>query len=314
MDNLSCMIVLLNGAEVSDPGITLLPGPVSVETLTHAQWRRAYACMAEHAGLSLAAAVEKRYDTVLKEQLVERELDPSHLESRELTLFSSCPDGLASGSPERIEWFRCWLQDHEEQSEPNRGRLVKVASADMARPLIESHPAIKWDDRLLEVCGRRGLCQTEDNQDHSAKVLFPEQHFSAWLPMKAIGDVIVKVAPLEELRDAVIAHPSLSWKDRLEQTCGQEARLIKVDDSDSTSQVQMLDETMTVWLPCSCLTEVAPSEDMTEDSSSEDTDSTRAESPRKRPRRSTVGCSEQTSNSLEATSLPTEVDRSLMAH
>jgi serine/threonine protein phosphatase PrpC len=323
MDNLSCMIVLLNGAEVKSPGTTLLPGPVSAETLTHSGWRKAYTAMSLHADLSLAETLEKRYDIILKEQAGEQELsdcDECKLKKELSTFGSQHPASLASGSPERIAWFSAWLQEHAVASEdglsecnPDQGcRPVKIAPVDKARALIESHPSTEWDDRLLEVCGGQGVCLIEN--DSRAKVNFPEKRFSWWLPASAVGDVIARVAPLEELRGAVDAHPALAWKDRLEETCGKEVRLLKADDSDGTSQVQMLDESMTVWLPQSCLT----SEDTTEDSSSEDAESAPAEyaeeSPRKRPRSSRLECKDPEPKSPEESPLSAEVNHSLMAH
>lgn len=310
MDNLSCMIVLLNGAEVPNPSTTLHPGPVSKDVLENATWRRAYAAMAEHAGLSLAAALEMRYDNLLKEPLAN---------ASELSTFGSQPASLASGSPERIEWFKEWVQELECEMEAkiNRERIlpthVRVGPSSKVRPLVERHPHIKWDDRLFDICGSRGIVEKEDDRDKTAQVSFPEHRFKAWLPFNALGDVIMRVAELEELREAVNANRNLKWKDRLEQTCGKKVRLKEVDTSDDTAEVTTLDEPMTVWLPSSCLSEIIPGEDddMGEDSSGDDTDSTQAETPRKRPRRSTVGCPEPvasaTPDSLQVGLQPTEV-------
>lgn len=316
MDNLSCMIVLLNGAAVQNPGIVLLPGPVSNETLVHETWRKAYASMAEHAGFSLAEALEMRYDKILKDRDVLGSTDPPQFKG-ELGVFGSEPASLASGSPERIRWFSEWLQAQPPESEREEppSRLVSVASDEMARPLIEQHPALKWDERLLQVCGQRGFCVQEDDSDHTAKVIFPEQHFSAWLPMSVIADPTMRVAPLEELREAVDIHPNLSWKEHLEGTCGKLARLCKVDPSDSTSQIEMLDSHITVWVPSHCLTDMTWSADL-EDPSGEETDSTRAETPpRKRPRRSTANSTQKERKCPEAAEgASLEVDYSLMAH
>merc|ERR1712232_836118 len=63
-DNLSCMIVLLGGGcekEVREE-LAFVPGPFLLPCV--GSFRKAYAAMAEHAGLTLADAVEMRYEEV----------------------------------------------------------------------------------------------------------------------------------------------------------------------------------------------------------------------------------------------------------
>ncbi|CAK9055041.1 Protein phosphatase 2C (PP2C) [Durusdinium trenchii] len=57
-DNLSCMVVLLGGGEVPGEGVEFVPGPF--EAPENAAFRKAYAAMAEHAGMSLPQALEKQ--------------------------------------------------------------------------------------------------------------------------------------------------------------------------------------------------------------------------------------------------------------
>jgi hypothetical protein len=146
---------------------------------------------------------------------------------------------------------------------------------------VEEHPALKWDDRLKDICGQRGEVLKEDPSDNTTQVRFAEQRFNAWLPTCVLADVIMEVCSLDELRPAVERNRSLSWKDHLIEACGQRARLCKVDDSDGTSQIEVLGQNSMsgaiMWLPTICLTEV--------EGSSEDFESEPLESPLKRQRR-----------------------------
>merc|ERR1712151_163368 len=110
-------------------------------------------------------------------------------------------------------------------------RTVRLAPCDKVWPLVEEHPALKWDDRLRDICGQRGEVLKEDPSDSTTQVRFAEQRFNAWLPTCVLTDVIMEVCSLDELRPAVERNRSLCWKDHLNDVCGQQARLCKVDDS-----------------------------------------------------------------------------------
>lgn len=111
-DNISCMVVLLDGA--SEPIEHLEFEPGSTLTLGHKGYKDAYSAMAEKAGYSLAQAVDKRYQmlNVSRSELSQKQ--DSYLGDRcnlkdELASFGT-PAG-ESGSPERLKYFGDWISN-----------------------------------------------------------------------------------------------------------------------------------------------------------------------------------------------------------
>jgi len=113
-DNLSCMIVLLGGGEAAGPEAELLPGPV--DSIGDDNFRKAYAAMAEHVGLSLAQAVELRYDMLQK--LVAAP-DCDRAATFEMEKFDvGPPEELGpAGSPTRLEWFERWITQMQSEGD-----------------------------------------------------------------------------------------------------------------------------------------------------------------------------------------------------
>lgn len=108
-DNLSCMIVLLGGGEVSGPALELLPGPM--DSIGDENFRTAYAAMAEHAGLSLAQAAELRYSLLNKLVKESESAQPDSVRNswlRELEKFENGPPEEL-GPDKRTEWFERWI-------------------------------------------------------------------------------------------------------------------------------------------------------------------------------------------------------------
>jgi len=275
MDNLSCMIVLFDG-DKAERTKELLPGPFTEPT--HAGFRKAYEAMADRAGMSLASAVERRYDASQKEhsQAEDQNSDAAVAELRsEIGLFDGGPPKtLAVGSPERTKWFSDWLEsrrvepalDPENMSrdqmldllEKNpdmlamaqeRGivsqstmRLAKVAGAEKLRPAMEKHSALNWDDRLQSICNQTGRVLQEDPSDGTAQVRF-RGNLSAtvWLPMSCLEDAEIRkvcVGPEEQLRQAVEASSVLQWKDEMTKLAGQLGEVLEEDPSDGTTKVR----------------------------------------------------------------------------
>jgi len=293
-DNLSCMIVALGGGEGGGLDKELIPGPFDAPR--HAGFRKAYAAMAEHVGLTLEQAVELRYDAAQKE-------DPVGSQA-ELSVFGSGPPAeLASGSAERVAWFRQWLEQHAGEDPPNHEmpqeqllamlegdprlmaeaqaqgiynrcprRKVLVGPVEELRAAMEANAALKWNDRLTDVCGKRGLVLGDDVSDGTSKVRFlPPLRIVAWLPTCVLTDVEdngrkVVISSLEVLRPAMEGHPDLKWNERLKSICGTQGTVIQ-DDDDGTSQVRVvMPSRMTVWLPNSALTDVEVAADPEPDS------------------------------------------------
>jgi len=113
-DNITCMVVLLQGSSADAPKekIEFNPGPVT--NLGHQGFQKAYAAMAAKAGRSLSQAVEERYD------FVQAQLETPSSEKKpwscnpedlgvELAKFGK-PEGT-KGSAERTKWFQKWVAD-----------------------------------------------------------------------------------------------------------------------------------------------------------------------------------------------------------
>lgn len=304
-DNLSCMILLLSGGEVAGPHHEFFPAAFSAPE--QEMFRRAYAAMAERAGLTLAQAVEMRYDHLRRERVqaltrsTGRELhtQPSSPDNgepypeaqpgelrEELSHFGEGPpDGTVRGSPERIAWFQAWLDKHEVQENqqpsrqellmtltrnpaalkaardrgvisPNELRLVEVPSVDILKPAVEAHRALRWDERLQELCGQRGRVMLDDNSDGTSQVAMMEPKVTAWLPT----DVLINrehrrkvqvISSDEQLQIAVEAHVALRWRGEMAKLVGQTGEVLREDSSDGTTEVAF--EMGQAWLPNAAL-------------------------------------------------------------
>jgi len=229
MDNLSCMIVLFGGGEPRCE-VKLQPGPF----VTESNFKKPYASMAEHAGLSLAQALEMRYD-LLKQELAEASArDASEGASgetvsdlkEELNSFGDGPpDDVPTGCAERIQWFDSWV---EESCRPDDGNALDQMMAATGG----DHQA------LMEMARARGLVR-EPPQD-------AEEH--GWR---------VRVGPVDQVRAEIEKNSSLpGWSDVVEKVCGTEGYLNKEDDEDGTAEVQFEQENLSIWLPRSTLTDV----------------------------------------------------------
>jgi len=294
-DNLSCMIVLLGGGEVSGKQDEFIPCRFD----QHTGFRKAYEGMAKHAGCSLAEALEMRH-TMLQKQLKDKD-NLSDAEYSELmdengsfvdNSGTQPAEDLAEGSEERIAWFESWLatsgpQDADGQARDqlmemlegdprlmamaqSRGliqaaegnvRRVQVASLPELKPAVDAHEELQWDDRLEDACGRMGIVMKDDTSDATSQVKFPAPlSFKAWLPTCMLRDV-VRVAPLEDLQTAVLAHPDLEWDDKLAETAGMEG-LVHAD-RDGLKEVRfegLGDDGFQQWLPSEALAPVRDSE------------------------------------------------------
>lgn len=253
-DNLSCMIVLFGGEKEERQAETeFLAGPFS--SPDHVGFKKAYESMADHAGRTLAEAVEMRYDLV-REKLKKLENESGEKDStlkdgRGVDVDGECdspaplkaelsdygdgpPDSLAPGSSERTQWFSKWViercsKESGEGGEDGEGPGVSM-TRDQFLGMLHSNP------QLLAMAEDRGLLGTPPSSQPSS------------------SEREVKVAGLEELKPAVEAHPKLKWDDRLIDVCDQVGVVQQDDESDGTSQVQFQQLKLTAWLPTSSLT------------------------------------------------------------
>merc|ERR1712187_1084407 len=114
------------------------------------------------------------------------------------------------------------------------------------RAAVEANPALKWEDGHKEVCGKVGIVMKDDESDGTTQVRFASLGVTAWLPTRCLTELEVagkpghkvSVAPLEQLKPAVEAVPSLQWNDRLEATCRQIGTVMEEDLTDNTTKLQ----------------------------------------------------------------------------
>jgi len=255
-DNLSCMIVLLGGdgtdrastddAAKGSTGCTkqreqleLLPGPFDAPT--HTGFRKAYGAMAGHAGLTLAQAVEMRYDVVRAaldklpqasdEQPEESDGSAAAALRAELEPFGEGPPSpLDRGSKGRTEWFQHFI-DGLEKSDGEAGPSSVGVSREQFLHLVANNR------NLLKSCPQARELLVLNDSDSVKRT--------------------VRVAPIGELRPAVEEHKALRWNDVLADICGKVGSVLEDDDSDGTSHVRFEEPSkITVWLPTCQLMEV----------------------------------------------------------
>mmetsp|Transcript_116329 Transcript_116329/g.329073 ORF Transcript_116329/g.329073 Transcript_116329/m.329073 type:complete len:606 (-) Transcript_116329:100-1917(-) len=219
-DNCSCMIVLLGGGDAAGPEVTLLPGPYDAPC--DGGFKKAYEDIVQHAGLTLAQAVEMRYDAA-KQELSEESVGQNDTSLKaEIASFGDGPPAtLTLGSTERTAWFSEWISRHEVEYEPDPSTMTQEEALD----LLQRRPD------LMAMARAQGLVPDMQAQT-------------------------VKVGSFREVRAAVRACPSLKWTAALRVACGKMGTVIAVDPGDDTVQVRIPEAGMVVWLPASVLTEV----------------------------------------------------------
>merc|ERR1711865_1104724 len=104
-------------------------------------------------------------------------------------------------------------------------RRVKVAQLRRLKKAVDTNRTLKWSKAYHQLCGHMGIVLMDDESDGTSRVSFPYLRIGAWFPTCALidGEVDVRkvvVAPVEELRLAVEAHPALKWSDKLGEVAG----------------------------------------------------------------------------------------------
>jgi serine/threonine protein phosphatase PrpC len=213
-DNITCMIVLMTGDHAAEDDMAFTPGPLAAPS--DKKFMDAYEAMAKRADLTLAKAVEMRYDLNIDELA-----KPDTSEERRATLEKEQsnfgePEG-AKGSAERDAWFENWCTNARKappgagtvdglagldsghmhqllaqmqaqarmpvQNTPADGRRVRAPDEATLFAAVEEHPELKWEDRMKELAGVEGIVQTEDKSDGTMQVRFPHPlAVVAWLP------------------------------------------------------------------------------------------------------------------------------------
>eukprot|EP00656_Telonema_subtile_P039383 TRINITY_DN444_c0_g1_i1.p1 TRINITY_DN444_c0_g1~~TRINITY_DN444_c0_g1_i1.p1 ORF type:complete len:511 (-),score=130.26 TRINITY_DN444_c0_g1_i1:320-1852(-) len=225
-DNITCMIVLLNGGEASH-SVDYVPGPLFAPD--NAGFMSAYSCMAQKANLTLAKAVELRYD-MIEDAMAKPGLEKSVAdELKEEMLGIGSPTG-AKGSAERAAWFADWEKNRPQGGGARGGQMDEM---EMMRQMMQRPGGT---DALMNLLGQ------QQQQQGQAREEEPEDGRK------------VRAAPLQNLKAAVDEHSALQWDERMQALAGQEG-VVKTDDaSDGTSQVRFPAPIgMVAWLPTSIL-------------------------------------------------------------
>jgi len=198
-DNLTCMIVLLGGGELS-PEMEFLPGSFSAPE--HEGFRKVYENVARAANLSLGQAVERRYDSV-KEELRSDALGDERrgeLEIEAERYHGGPPCELFLGSKERTQWFEDWkgvsndswdtimrLSQQVKPREKTCLRSVTVPSEDILRCAINGHSALKWEPPMALACNSQAQVVEDDTSDGTSMVQYgPGFSTKAWLPTSVL--------------------------------------------------------------------------------------------------------------------------------
>lgn len=294
-DNLSCMIVLLGGGEAAGPALEFLPGPFDepanggFRRAYAAMAEHGGKSMAEAVEMRYDAARKERVALLAAGKDGAQDQDALDALRKELSSFDEGPPAdFASGSAERVKWFEDWLGKFELEEDPdlanmNRtelmsliqrrpdframaqqngwipndlpGRFVRVAVLAELRAAFKTTPALKWNTRLEEACGKEGVVMDEDEEDGTSQVELRSCGFTAWLPSKAIADIVktMRLAPIEELKAAVEAHKALKWDERMGDVCGKVGTLVQEDPSDGTSQMRFALPPVLAWFPTAAL-------------------------------------------------------------
>jgi len=264
-DNLSCMIVMFGPGEIPGAEKELIPGPM--DEPSNVEFCNAYAAMAEHVGLSLAEAVELRYDisrklvdaskpiaTKTEDQVKTEDIggesetedqvnaDAVKAAQAELSAFGDGPPpDSAQGSTERVKFFQDWIDkqrpppgsgnQQQGRGRAGRGRGAKPRSKSNIMAILRQNP-----DLMAIAQAQNLIPSSESAEDPNGRT--------------------VQVAPVEEVRAAVEAHPSLHWDDKLVMVSSQRGTVLCDDASDSTSKVSFAPSKLVAWLPTSTLTNV----------------------------------------------------------
>eukprot|EP00928_Gymnodinium_smaydae_P085406 TRINITY_DN6881_c0_g1_i2.p1 TRINITY_DN6881_c0_g1~~TRINITY_DN6881_c0_g1_i2.p1 ORF type:complete len:510 (-),score=115.05 TRINITY_DN6881_c0_g1_i2:1047-2576(-) len=229
-DNISCMIVLLDGVDEPKESKEFIPGYIgSVEDKS---FRKAYTEMARRAGLTLAQAGERRYELIEKELVSEGLSADRADELRDELAKMGNPSG-AQGSEERRVHFEEWAKKVEDSEDTgNDGGLGNSAVLSM----LMSTPG--GQQRLMDIIGGGGasVLPAQDDATRGRRVRAPD---------------------LPALKQAVNGHYALKWDPRMEALASAEGYVTTDDPEDGTSKVVFAAPVnLETWLPTDALTDL----------------------------------------------------------
>jgi len=224
-DNVTCMLVLLNEKVAStdkvEKSAEFMPGQLS--SPTNQAFMTAYEGMAKRGGLTLAQAVEMRYEMVSDALSRSGVTLAKAKEMRAETDAIGNPAG-PKGSSDRSAWFRNWekrlpenmISDDSEnelmrymiarqglappgagggggivglpKAATTNGRRVRVADLVTLRGAVNESQVLKWDARMSQLAGEMGQVQEDDPSDGTSHVFCEAANMTAWLPTATLSD------------------------------------------------------------------------------------------------------------------------------
>lgn len=217
-DNVTCMMVLLTGtgSDNVQKHAEFIPGPLITATLENKAFMTAYEGMAKRSGLTLAQAVEMRYETVVEMLAGRGIIRVQAIELQNEVNAIGTPSGT-KGSAARSAWFRNWEERLPErfasdESENDmirslmaqRGlgsggsvglptgkgsaplRRIRVPEVKVLQRAVAENPALDWDPRMSDVAGTEGEVIQDDPSDDTSQIFFPASNVTAWMPTSAL--------------------------------------------------------------------------------------------------------------------------------
>lgn len=266
-DNLSCMVVLLSPGEVSGSDSEFRPGPF--EHPRNKAFRRAYVAMAEHAELTLAQAVEMRYDQVgeliqlCKEVLQTENRDsPVGEQTEHHTIERSAEanqviaalrtDVAALRSEQQLQV----LEALEQESGLYGDGPPADATGDERTKWFDEWIAAEWDDdndqilsespQLLGRCGN-GL-------EPNLEGFLARQGLVERLDVPFNRGVGVRVGSQGEVRSAMREHADMEWEDKILSVCNCTGWVERTEGMAGGVEVFFKQLERRYWLPSVCLT------------------------------------------------------------
>eukprot|EP00929_Paragymnodinium_shiwhaense_P098494 TRINITY_DN5996_c1_g2_i1.p1 TRINITY_DN5996_c1_g2~~TRINITY_DN5996_c1_g2_i1.p1 ORF type:complete len:726 (-),score=131.64 TRINITY_DN5996_c1_g2_i1:93-2270(-) len=236
-DNITCMLVLFTGSE-SPTGRSHVFHPGPTGALSDKGFCTAYEGAAKKAGLTLAQAVEMRYEQ-LSEELATHKVPAARLaETRDEMAKMGNPPG-SRGSKDRAAYFRSHVQRLQEKSGAD-DETGGGGNADILMRMLMSRAAGASPEQVMRsvLAGGGGAGPGLGGGGAGA----------------AGGGRRVRVPDIVALKGAVDKHPVLSWDARMRDLAGAEG-VVKTDDlSDSTSNVLFPAPLgILAWLPTDAL-------------------------------------------------------------
>jgi protein phosphatase len=226
-DNVTCMILLLQGS--GDVTKTKVLNPGSIYT-TDKTFMKCYEAMASRANKTLAEAVEMRYDQIQEGSLPkgcdEWEKDPKNAgdQRKDLELIGS-PKG-DKGSEERSQWFQQRIEELQQDADNGDGEMSSLPPA-LAAMLRQ------------RVAGPGGFSPASGSNKERA-------------------GTIVCMPQLAELKESIESNSCLKWDSRMEDLATLEGTIEEDDDSDGTTKVKFENvgatkSNMIAWIPTKVL-------------------------------------------------------------